>query len=182
MEVQPLNVVVDMDLINEIGDAFEKQMKGFSKELKVKVPKEPENALAMEERGERQMGRKLTTKLIGEQPKDYKIGKLNRRYRRMEPGMIFGGKIGCISDSRRSFAFGKQRLEAKLAKTNEEIQVIQEQMKKAHASEIDSVRLITLEIKEATKALQEASEEESSLRNLVSSLRTKLEQVKKEKE
>ncbi|KAJ1392831.1 hypothetical protein SESBI_35484 [Sesbania bispinosa] len=55
-----------MDLINEIGDAFEKQMKGFSKELKVKDPKEPENALAME--GERQKGRKLTTKHIGEIP------------------------------------------------------------------------------------------------------------------
>ncbi|KAJ1429376.1 hypothetical protein SESBI_08422 [Sesbania bispinosa] len=66
MEVQPLNVVVDMHLINEIRDDFEKQMKGFSKELKVTAPKEPENALAME--GEQQKGRKLTTKLIGEIP------------------------------------------------------------------------------------------------------------------
>ena len=62
-----------------------------------------------------------------------------------------------------------QSLEAKLAETSEEIQVLQEQMKEAHASEMDSVRRITLEIKEATKTLQEVAEEENSLRNLVDS-------------
>ncbi|XP_068496226.1 WEB family protein At1g12150 isoform X1 [Phaseolus vulgaris] len=75
-----------------------------------------------------------------------------------------------------------QSLEDKLHETSEEIQVLQEQMKQAHASEMDSVRLITLEIKEATKTLQEVAEEETSLRNLVDSLRTELEQVKKEQE
>ncbi|KAG5132533.1 hypothetical protein JHK82_023721 [Glycine max] len=75
-----------------------------------------------------------------------------------------------------------QSLEAKLAETSEEIQVLQEQMKEAHASEMDSVRRITLEIKEATKTLQEVAEEETSLRNLVDSLSTELEQVKKEQE
>ncbi|KHN40781.1 WEB family protein [Glycine soja] len=75
-----------------------------------------------------------------------------------------------------------QSLEAKLAETSEEIQVLQEQMKEAHASEMDSVRRITLEIKEATKTLQEVAEEENSLRNLVDSLSTELEQVKKEQE
>ncbi|CAJ1962744.1 unnamed protein product [Sphenostylis stenocarpa] len=75
-----------------------------------------------------------------------------------------------------------QNLEAKLSETSEEIQVLQEQMKQAHDSEIDSMRLITLEIKEATKTLQEVAAEETSLRNLVDSLRTELEQVKKEQQ
>ncbi|KAG4948898.1 hypothetical protein JHK86_042137 [Glycine max] len=75
-----------------------------------------------------------------------------------------------------------QSLEAKLAETSEEIQVLQKQIQEAHASEMDSVRLITLEIKEATKTLQEVAEEESSLRDLVDSLRKELEQVKKEQE
>ncbi|KAE9594774.1 hypothetical protein Lal_00013223 [Lupinus albus] len=73
-----------------------------------------------------------------------------------------------------------QNLEAKLAETSAEIQDLQEKMKQAHASEMNSVRVITLEIKEATKTLQEVVAEESSLRNLVDSLRTELEQVKKE--
>ncbi|KAH1208770.1 hypothetical protein AAZX31_15G115800 [Glycine max] len=75
-----------------------------------------------------------------------------------------------------------QSLEAKLAETSEEIQVLQKQIQEAHASEMDSVRLITLEIKEATKTLQEVAEEETSLRDLVDSLRKELEQVKKEQE
>ncbi|CAL0334539.1 unnamed protein product [Lupinus luteus] len=70
-----------------------------------------------------------------------------------------------------------QSLEAKLAETSAEIQDLQEQMKQAHASEMNSVRVITSEIKEATKILQEVASEESSLRNLVDSLRTELEQV-----
>ncbi|OIV96048.1 hypothetical protein TanjilG_27152 [Lupinus angustifolius] len=73
-----------------------------------------------------------------------------------------------------------QNLEAKLAEISAEIQDLQEKMKQAHASEMNSVRVITLEIKEATKTLQEVAAEESSLRNLVDSLRTELEQVKKE--
>nr|KYP62822.1 Laminin subunit alpha-2 [Cajanus cajan] len=75
-----------------------------------------------------------------------------------------------------------QNLEAKLSETNEEIQVLQEHLKQARESDTDSVRQITLEIKEATKTLQEVAEEESYLRNLVDSLRTELEQVKKEQE
>ncbi|XP_057428978.1 WEB family protein At1g12150 [Lotus japonicus] len=75
-----------------------------------------------------------------------------------------------------------QNLEAKLAETSAEIQELQEQMKDKHASEMDSVKLITLEIKEATETLQQVSEEETSLRNLVASLKEELEQVKKEQE
>ncbi|XP_058728075.1 WEB family protein At1g12150-like [Vicia villosa] len=73
-------------------------------------------------------------------------------------------------------------LEAKLVETSDEIQVLQEKMKEFHDSEMDSVEVITLEIKEATKTLQEISDEESSLRNIVDSLKTELEQVKKEQD
>ncbi|WVY92611.1 hypothetical protein V8G54_031699 [Vigna mungo] len=75
-----------------------------------------------------------------------------------------------------------QGLEAKLHETSKEIQILQEQVKQAHASEMDTVRVITLEIEEAKKTLQEVVEEETSLRNLVDLLRTELEQVKKEQE
>ncbi|KAL2341420.1 hypothetical protein Fmac_009360 [Flemingia macrophylla] len=75
-----------------------------------------------------------------------------------------------------------QSLEAKLAETNEEIQVLQEKLKQTRESDTDSVRQITLEIKEATKTLQEIAEEERSLRCLVESLKKELEQVKKEQE
>ncbi|CAI8590495.1 unnamed protein product [Vicia faba] len=75
-----------------------------------------------------------------------------------------------------------QSLEAKLVETSGEIQVLQQKIKEFHDSEIDSVELITLEIKEATKTLQEISEEETSLRNLVDFLKTELEQVDKEQE
>ncbi|CAK8531252.1 unnamed protein product [Lathyrus sativus] len=75
-----------------------------------------------------------------------------------------------------------QSLGAKLVETSDEIQVLQEKLKEFHDSEMDSVEVITLEIKEATKTLQEISEEETSLRNLVDSLKAELEQVKKEQE
>ncbi|KAK2394398.1 WEB family protein [Trifolium repens] len=75
-----------------------------------------------------------------------------------------------------------ESLEGKLLETSAEIQALQEQIKENHDSEMDSVEVITLEIKEATKTLQEISEEEISLRNLVDSLKTELEQVKKEQQ
>ncbi|KAK2355232.1 WEB family protein [Trifolium repens] len=75
-----------------------------------------------------------------------------------------------------------ESLEAKLLETSAEIQALQEEIKQNHDSEMDSVEVITLEIKEATKTLQEISEEEISLRNLVDSLKTELEQVKKEQQ
>ncbi|XP_058753127.1 WEB family protein At1g12150-like [Vicia villosa] len=75
-----------------------------------------------------------------------------------------------------------QSLDAKLAETSAEIEVLQEQMKKIHASKMDSVRLLTSELKEATKKLQEVSAEENSLKKLVYMLRTELKQVKKEQD
>ncbi|CAB4305977.1 unnamed protein product [Prunus armeniaca] len=73
-----------------------------------------------------------------------------------------------------------ESLEAKLEETTLEIEVLQEEMKKAHACEMDSMRVITVELNEATKTLQEVADEESSLRSLVNSLRLDLEDVKRE--
>ncbi|XP_030972063.1 WEB family protein At1g12150-like [Quercus lobata] len=73
-----------------------------------------------------------------------------------------------------------RNLEAKFAETSAEIEVLQEEMKKAHASEMDSVRVVTSELNKSTKTLQKLAEEESSLRKSVSSLRLELEDVKKE--
>ncbi|KAL1320455.1 hypothetical protein HN51_065160 [Arachis hypogaea] len=73
-------------------------------------------------------------------------------------------------------------LEVKLAETSAEIQLLQEQMREAHASEMESVRQMTDEIKQATKMLHEVVAEENSLRELVASLRTDLEQVKRDQE
>ncbi|KAG4931875.1 hypothetical protein JHK87_045877 [Glycine soja] len=75
-----------------------------------------------------------------------------------------------------------QSLDAKLAQTSAEIEFLQEQIKKLHASKMDSVRLLTSELKEATKTLEEVAEEKNSLKKLVFSLRTELKQVKKEQD
>ncbi|XP_038895078.1 WEB family protein At1g12150-like [Benincasa hispida] len=73
-------------------------------------------------------------------------------------------------------------LEEKLKETTAEIEVLQEKMKEVHASEMDTVRALTVELNEATRTLQKISEEESSLRILVSSLRLEVENVKRERE
>ena len=73
-------------------------------------------------------------------------------------------------------------LDAKLAGTSAEIEALHEQMKKIHASEMDSVRLVTSELKEAAKTLQDIAAEESALKSLVYSLRTELKQLKKEED
>ena len=57
----------------------------------------------------------------------------------------FGILLLELISGQRALNFGKA--------ASEEIQVLQEQMKQAHASKMDSVRRITLEIKEATKTL-----------------------------
>lgn len=73
-----------------------------------------------------------------------------------------------------------KNIEAELEQATAEIEVAQEEMKKAHASEMDTVRVVTTELNEATKTLQEVADEETSLRSLLSSLRQELEDVKKE--
>ncbi|KAL3740967.1 hypothetical protein ACJRO7_022136 [Eucalyptus globulus] len=74
-----------------------------------------------------------------------------------------------------------RNLELKLGETTEEIEVLQNEMKKVHASDMDSVKVITTELNEATKALQNVAEEESSCRELVNSLRQELEDMKTER-
>ncbi|XP_007026389.2 PREDICTED: WEB family protein At1g12150 [Theobroma cacao] len=73
-------------------------------------------------------------------------------------------------------------LEEKLMETTAEVEALQEEMKKAHALEMDSVRVITSELNEATTTLQQVADEECSLRNLVSSLGLELEEVKRERQ
>ncbi|KAE7995201.1 hypothetical protein FH972_000026 [Carpinus fangiana] len=75
-----------------------------------------------------------------------------------------------------------RNLEVMFAETSAEIEVLQEEMKKAHAYGMDTVRVVTSKLAEATKTLQEVAKEESSLRSSVSSLRLELEDVKKEQE
>ncbi|KAG7591387.1 WEB family [Arabidopsis thaliana x Arabidopsis arenosa] len=73
-------------------------------------------------------------------------------------------------------------LEAKLIETTSEIEVLREEMKKAHESEMNTVKIITNELNEATMRLQEAADDESSLRSLVNSLRMELEDLRRERE
>ncbi|CAK7323344.1 unnamed protein product [Dovyalis caffra] len=74
-----------------------------------------------------------------------------------------------------------KNLEEKLAEASAEIELLQEEMKKAHAAEMEIVRVLTAELDEATKALHGISSEESSLRNMVTSLGMELQNVKTEK-
>ncbi|KAF4362315.1 WEB family protein At5g55860 [Cannabis sativa] len=71
-------------------------------------------------------------------------------------------------------------LEAQLAETLNEIGSVEKQMENAKASDLDSVRTVTLELDGAKGSLQKVAEEESSLRSLVESLKAELENVKKE--
>ncbi|GMN36672.1 hypothetical protein TIFTF001_006196 [Ficus carica] len=73
-------------------------------------------------------------------------------------------------------------LEAKLKEATSEVEVLQEQMRKAHESEMENLRIVTVELDEATKTLQGVAEEESSLRTLVGLLKTELASMKKEME
>ncbi|ESQ35614.1 hypothetical protein EUTSA_v10007286mg [Eutrema salsugineum] len=73
-------------------------------------------------------------------------------------------------------------LEAKLVETTSEIEVLREEMKKAHESEMITVKIITNELNDATMRLQEAADEECSLRSLVNSLRMELEDMRRERE
>ncbi|XVF26235.1 hypothetical protein REPUB_Repub13aG0281700 [Reevesia pubescens] len=73
-------------------------------------------------------------------------------------------------------------LEEKLRETTAEVEALQEEMKKVHAIEMDSVRVVTAELNEATTTLQLVADEECSLRTLVSSFRLELEEVKRKQQ
>ncbi|KDP35511.1 hypothetical protein JCGZ_08949 [Jatropha curcas] len=74
-----------------------------------------------------------------------------------------------------------ENLKAKLAERTEEIQILQDEMRKVHALEMDKVKLVTAELNEATKRLQEVAMEENLLRNSVTSIKMELEDVKRER-
>lgn len=69
---------------------------------------------------------------------------------------------------------------AQLAETLNEIGALQKQMENAKASDLDSVRTVTLELDDAKESLHKVAEEENSLRSLVEALKRELENVKKE--
>lgn len=72
-----------------------------------------------------------------------------------------------------------KNLETVLEEATEEIEVLQEKVKKVHAKEMDAVRLVTTELNEATKKLQEVAEEDNSLRSIVNSIRDEIKEVKR---
>ncbi|XP_021818028.1 WEB family protein At5g55860 [Prunus avium] len=73
-----------------------------------------------------------------------------------------------------------RNLEAQLSETLNEVGALQKQMENAKASDLDSVRIVTLELDDAKESLHKVAEEESSLRSLVEALKLELENVKKE--
>ncbi|KAF5728472.1 hypothetical protein HS088_TW21G00619 [Tripterygium wilfordii] len=73
-----------------------------------------------------------------------------------------------------------RNLEAQLAEAQNEIGALKKQMENSKASDLDSVKTVTLELDDAKSSLQKVAEEEGPLRNLVESLKLELENVKKE--
>lgn len=73
-----------------------------------------------------------------------------------------------------------KNLESQLAETVSEIGSLKKEMENAKASDLDSVRTVTLELDDAKESLHKVVEEETSLRTLVESLKLELENVKRE--
>ncbi|XWS18106.1 hypothetical protein CRYUN_Cryun32bG0013200 [Craigia yunnanensis] len=73
-------------------------------------------------------------------------------------------------------------LEEKLMETTAQVEALQGEMKKVHALEMASVRVVTAELNEATTTLQLVADEECSLRTLVSSIGLELEEVKRKQQ
>lgn len=74
-----------------------------------------------------------------------------------------------------------RRLELKLAETNMEIEYVQEEMRRTHALDVETMKVITIELDESKKTLQKIAEEENLLRSIVTPIRLELDKVKKEK-
>ncbi|KAI4311857.1 hypothetical protein MLD38_036720 [Melastoma candidum] len=72
-------------------------------------------------------------------------------------------------------------LESRLADMTEEIEAVQEEMKRMHVSDMDSAKSIMMDIDRAARALQKVADEEISCRNLIASLGKELENAKKER-
>ncbi|KAK3003921.1 hypothetical protein RJ639_018030 [Escallonia herrerae] len=73
-----------------------------------------------------------------------------------------------------------KNLETQLAEAMSEVGALQKEMDSAKASDLDSVRSVTMELDGAKESLHKVAEEENSLRSLVESLKLNLENVKKE--
>ncbi|KAI3496714.1 hypothetical protein L1887_39087 [Cichorium endivia] len=73
-------------------------------------------------------------------------------------------------------------LETQFAKTKSEIKRLELEMETARASDLDSLKNVTSELDGAKDSLQKVAEEETSLKNLLESLKIELENVKKEHE
>ncbi|XP_057961709.1 WEB family protein At1g12150 [Malania oleifera] len=71
-------------------------------------------------------------------------------------------------------------LEEKLVEATREIEILQEEIKIARASSLDSVRILSLELDDAKKVLQKVTEDESSLRGVVDWLKQELENAKRD--
>ncbi|KAI4306235.1 hypothetical protein L6164_029527 [Bauhinia variegata] len=73
-----------------------------------------------------------------------------------------------------------KNLEVQLAETVNEIGALQKKTEKEKTSDLDSVKIVTLELDDAKESLQKVAEEESYLRSLVETLKVELENVKKD--
>ncbi|KAF8031730.1 hypothetical protein BT93_D0829 [Corymbia citriodora subsp. variegata] len=71
-------------------------------------------------------------------------------------------------------------LEEQLADTVNQIGSLKEQMENAKSSDLESVKTVTSELDDAKGSLKKVAEEETSLRNLLESLKQEIENVKKE--
>lgn len=75
-----------------------------------------------------------------------------------------------------------QNLKTKLEESTEEIEDLLEKMRKAHAQEMETLKVATAELNEATITLKDADHEENSLRNIMASLREEFEEVKRKQD
>jgi chromosome segregation ATPase len=73
-------------------------------------------------------------------------------------------------------------LEGKLAETNVEIEEVKKKIEEARAADLAAIAAVNNELDDAKEMLHKVSEEETTVRNLVESLRLELEAVKKEHE
>ncbi|KAE9598550.1 hypothetical protein Lal_00021066 [Lupinus albus] len=71
-------------------------------------------------------------------------------------------------------------LELQLAETMSEIEALQKEMENKRKSDLDSIKMVTLELDGAKESLQKVADEESSLRSLVEALKVEIENVKRE--
>ncbi|KAL8033381.1 hypothetical protein ABFX02_13G156100 [Erythranthe guttata] len=74
---------------------------------------------------------------------------------------------------------GIKNLEGQLGETLSEIEALRNQMENTRVSDLDSVKAVTTDLNGAKESLNKVAEEESSLRNLVETLKLELDEIKK---